>query len=130
MSRFVTVAALLLFGLVGVPSVSRASIITYYATLSGPAESPPNASPGLGQAIVTIDDAGHTMHVQVTFSGLLGTTTASHIHTPTAGPFTGTAGVATTTPTFPGFPLGMTSGTYARFGRLTRGISRRAHRPW
>jgi hypothetical protein len=52
------------------------------------------------------------MRVQVTFSGLLGTTTASHIHSATAVPFTAAAGVATTTPTFTGFPLGVTSGTY------------------
>ena len=37
---------------------------------------------------------------------------ASHIHCCTASPFTGTAGVATTTPTSPGFPLGVTSGSY------------------
>jgi hypothetical protein len=47
----------------------------------------------------------------VTFSGLLGTTTASHIHCCTAPAGTGTAGVATTVPTFPGFPLGVTGGT-------------------
>jgi hypothetical protein len=52
------------------------------------------------------------MRVRVTFSGLLGDTTASHIHAATAIPGTGTAMVATTTPTFPGFPLGVTSGTY------------------
>ena len=52
------------------------------------------------------------MHVHATFSGLQGTTTASHIHCCTTVPFTGTAIVATTVPTFPGFPLGMTSGTY------------------
>jgi len=43
---------------------------------------------------------------------LLGNTTATHIHCCTANPLTGTAGVATTTPTFAGFPLGVTSGTY------------------
>ena len=52
------------------------------------------------------------MHVQVTFSGLLGDTLVAHIHCCTANPSTGTAGVATTTPTFPGFPPGVTSGTY------------------
>ena len=54
----------------------------------------------------------NTLHVVVAFTDLLGTTTASHIHTPTPAPGTGTAGVATTTPSFPGFPLGVTSGTY------------------
>src|SRR5207253_2130222 len=54
----------------------------------------------------------NTMRVEVTFSGLLAPTTASHIHCCTALPGTGTAGVATTVPTFTGFPLGVTSGTY------------------
>jgi hypothetical protein len=48
----------------------------------------------------------------VTFSGLTAGTTASHIHSATAIPGTGTAGVATTVPFFAGFPLGVTSGTY------------------
>lgn len=83
---------------------------TYYVHLSGPNEVPPNSSLGTGKAMVTI--TGNMMHVQVSFSGLTGTTTASHIHAPTATASTGTAGVATTTPTFTGFPLGVTSGTY------------------
>lgn len=90
---------------------AQATITIYGATLSGPNESPPNASPGTGQAVVTIDDVLNTMRVQVSFSGLTGTTTASHIHAPTAAPLTGTAGVATTTPTFTNFPLGVTSST-------------------
>ena len=85
---------------------------TFIATLSGPNESPPNASLGTGSAIITFDFAANTMRVQVDFSGLSGTTTASHIHCCTAVPFAGTAGVATTTPTFTNFPLGVTSGTY------------------
>jgi CHRD domain/PEP-CTERM motif len=92
--------------------VARAVLHKYDANLDGPSESPPNASPGTGFTEVDYDDVAHTLHVQVTFSGLLGTTSASHIHAPTALAFTGTAGVATTTPTFAGFPLGVTSGTY------------------
>jgi hypothetical protein len=90
----------------------RAGLIVYVANLNGPSESPPNASPGTGFAEVDYDSTAHTLHVHVTFSGLQGTTTASHIHSATAAPLTGTAGVATTTPTFAGFPLGVTSGTY------------------
>jgi CHRD domain/Secretion system C-terminal sorting domain len=84
----------------------------YYATLSGAIEVPVNNSAGTGKAVVTIN--GNLMRVQVTFSGLTGNTTASHIHAPTAVPLsvTSTAGVATTTPTFTGFPLGVTAGTY------------------
>jgi hypothetical protein len=57
--------------------------------------------------------------VDVTFSGLTTGTTASHIHSPTPTPGTGTAGVATTTPTFAGFPLGVTSGHYTNTLDLT-----------
>ena len=84
----------------------------YWASLSGPAEAPPNASPGTGMTVVTIDVAANTMRVQATFSGLLAGVTASHIHAATAVAGSGTAGVATTLPTFPGFPSGVTAGTY------------------
>jgi hypothetical protein len=90
---------------------ASAAILHYHALLSGPAESPPNASPGAGGAEVTIDNVANTMRVQCTFSGLLGNTQACHIHAPTAVAGTGTAGVATLTPAFTGFPLGVTSGS-------------------
>ncbi|WP_139379481.1 CHRD domain-containing protein [Zoogloea sp. LCSB751] len=40
----------------------------------------PNASPATGAAMVVIDTVAHTMQVDVVFSGLLGPTTAAHIH--------------------------------------------------
>jgi hypothetical protein len=83
---------------------------TYYVTLNGASEVPANNSAGTGKGLVTI--SGNSMRVQVNFSGLTGTTTASHIHAPTATAGVGTAGVATTTPTFTGFPLGVKAGTY------------------
>jgi hypothetical protein len=92
---------------------AHATIIQYSASLSGLNESPANASTGTGLALVTIDDALHTMAIDTQFSGLTGTTTAAHIHCCTAAPLTGLAGVATTTPSFAGFPLGVTSGTYS-----------------
>jgi hypothetical protein len=98
---------------------SHAALVIYDATLNGASESPPNASPGIGFAMVTIDDIANTMEVNVSFSGLLGTDTASHIHCCTAVADTGTAGVATTTPTFTAFPLGVTSGTYDHVFDLT-----------
>jgi hypothetical protein len=98
---------------------ATAAPIVYTANLDGPSESPTNASPGTGFATVTLDLALHTLVVDVTFSGLTGTTTASHIHAATAVPGTGTAGVATQTPTFAGFPLGVTSGTYHNTFDLT-----------
>ena len=94
------------------PSSASAAIITYTTTMSGAAESPANNSPGTGTAKVTYDNALHTMRVEASFSGLTGNTTNAHIHAATLLPFQGTAGVATPTPTFPGFPAGVTSGSY------------------
>lgn len=93
-------------------SHAHATLITFKGTMSGAAESPPNASPGTGAVEVDIDTLLNTMRVVASFSGLLGTTIASHIHCCTVLPGTGTAIVATTTPSFPGFPLGVTSGTF------------------
>jgi len=99
--------------------MTNAAPITLTALLSGANENPSTGSPGTGTAIVILDPALHTLDVNVVFSGLFATipgtsnpsgTTASHIHCCIAPP--GNAGVATAVPTFPGFPLGVTSGTY------------------
>jgi hypothetical protein len=100
-------------------ATAQATIYLYQANLDGPSESPANSSPGTGYAQVNYDDFAHTLQVEVSFSGLLGTTTASHIHAATVNPFTGTAGVATTTPYFTGFPIGVTSGSYSNTLDLT-----------
>jgi len=104
-------------------SSARATIYVFDANLDGPSESPPNASPATGFAQVTFDDVANLMNVNVTFSGLLGTTTASHIHAATLNPGTGTAGVATTTPYFAGFPIGVTSGSYNNTLDMTQASS-------
>jgi hypothetical protein len=83
---------------------------TYTANLDGPTE--PSISTGTGFAQVTFDLPTHMLTVHIDFTGLTTGTTASHIHAPTTTPFSGTASVATQTPTFSGFPLGVTSGTY------------------
>ncbi|QSA97937.1 CHRD domain-containing protein [Methylococcus sp. EFPC2] len=95
----------------------------YQATLSGAAEASPNASPGTGTALVSFDEVAHTLTVDVSFAGLLAGNTAAHIHCCTAVPGTGTAGVATTTPTFTGFPTGTTSGSYTHTFDLTQDTS-------
>jgi hypothetical protein len=105
-----SVAILALAG--ALSAFSASAQLVYDATLTGPGESPPNASPGTGFAEVIYNSALHTLQVHATFSGLTGTTTASHIHAATSTPGSGTAGVATTTPYFAGFPIGVTSGTY------------------
>jgi hypothetical protein len=96
----------------------QAATIVYSTLLSGPNENPPNASPGTGEAIVIYDSDAHTLRVIAEFRDLVAVTatgapsgvTASHIHCCVDPP--GNAGVATTTPTFPGFPSGVTFGSY------------------
>ncbi len=63
------------------------------------------------------------MRVEASFSGLLGNVTASHIHCCTALPSAGTIGVATPIPSFPGFPSGVTAGTYDQTFDLTAASS-------
>jgi hypothetical protein len=106
MTRFALLLALALAA--AAPAVAAPAAFT--ATLSGANENPANASAGTGSTTVLYDAAAHTLRVVVAFSGLTAGTTASHIHCCTAPP--GNVGVATTTPTFAGFPLGVTAGTY------------------
>jgi hypothetical protein len=82
----------------------------YKATLSGSNENPPNATTGTGVAFVTIDEALGTMKLDVTFQNMTNPTTIAHIHCCAVAP--NNAGVATTVPTFAGFPTGVTSGSY------------------
>ena len=109
----------LAWGLLVLPVPASAEVLHYFATLNGPNESPPNTSPGFGTALVTINTVANTMHVQVSFTGLVAPSTASHIHCCTARPDTGTVAVATTLPTFTDFPLGVTFGTYDHTFDLT-----------
>jgi hypothetical protein len=94
-------------------AMTAASAASYTAILTGPKEAPPNTSPGVGATVVTFDAATHLLEVNVAFGGLTGETTAAHIHCCTATPGSGTAGVATETPSFGGFPLGVHNGAYS-----------------
>lgn len=98
-----------------------ADTFTFQASLTGAQENPANGSPGTGFATVRFDSGADLLSVAVTFSGLEGTTTASHIHC--CVPPGGNAMVATTVPTFTGFPLGVTSGSYFRIFDLTQASS-------
>jgi hypothetical protein len=113
----VAVMATVLIVAASAASVSHADVLSYNAFLSG--ITVPNDSTGTGYTLVDYDDTAHTLRVQATFSDLVGTTTNAHIHGPTAAAFTGTAGVATQTPTFSGFPAGVTSGSYDQTFDLT-----------
>ena len=90
----------------------------YKTTLAGTNENPVNASPGTGQATLTFDSVAHTMTLSVTFQGLTAPTTAAHIHCCAAPP--ANAGVSTMTPSFTGFPTGVTSGSYMNVFDLTQ----------
>ena len=111
----------LVAGLILPVPASHADIITLSGNLTEALEVPPTGSSGTGQATVTLDTILHTMRVQASFSGLGSNTTAAHIHCCLASPFlTGVNEmVATTTPSFPGFPLGVTFGTFDNTFDLT-----------
>ena len=97
-----------------------ADTITFTATLSGALEVPPVASPGTGFTTVVLNTTANTLFVDAAFSGLTSGTTASHIHCCVASPFlNANAGVATQVPSFIGFPLGVTSGSFAGLLDLT-----------
>jgi len=119
---FASVSVSAWLALAGAPA--SAHPITFLGTLSNAGEAPPaNLSTGTGFASILLDDDTFTWTVHVTFSGLTGTTTASHIHCCTATAGSGNAGVATPVPTFPDFPLGVTAGTYDHTFDMTQASS-------
>ncbi len=105
----------LLACLVTMPAVG--ATISYSAQLAGANENPPVTSTGTGLATVTVDTLANTMAVDVTFAGLLGATTVAHIHCCVDAP--GNVGVATPTPTFPGFPVDVLAGSYSQTFDMT-----------
>ena len=100
---------------------ASAAPIQFSVLLNGATENPVNASPGVGTSSMIFDLTAHTLQIDINFSGLLGNTTAAHIHCCLASPFlmSPNAGVATTLPTFAGFPLGVTSGSYTTILDMT-----------
>jgi hypothetical protein len=93
--------------------------------MDGPSE--PTSSPGTGYGTVLYDNVAHTLKLDATFSGLATDvgqgTSASHIHAATTLPFQGSTGVATTTPTFVGFPLDVFAGEFHNTLDLTQSTS-------
>jgi hypothetical protein len=84
--------------------------VTFVGNLTGANEVPPVPSSATGLATVVLDAAAQTLQINATFSGLTSNTNAAHIHC--CAPLGTNAGVATTVPAFPGFPLGGTSGSF------------------
>lgn len=110
-------SALVAAATLSVAGAAQSAVLVYRADLSSANEVPTNTSAGTGFGIFTIDDVLNTMQVDVTFSGLTGTTVASHVHC--CAPAGSNAGVATQVPTFSSFPLGVTSGVYSHLFDLT-----------
>jgi hypothetical protein len=84
--------------------------VTFVGHLTGANEVPPVPSSATGLATLLLDAAAQTLQINATFSGLTSNTNAAHIHC--CAPLGTNAGVATTVPAFPGFPLGGTSGSF------------------
>ena len=87
---------------------------TFTTNLTQANEVPPTGSTATGSATIVLDPAANTLGVHATFSGLTSNTVMAHIHCCLPSLFTSgvNVGVATTVPAFPGFPLGVKSGTY------------------
>ena len=104
---------LLAAALLTTASVARAAVLYLHADLLGSNEFPVNASPGTGFANFYLDTVAKTLVGHIEFTGLVGPTTAAHIHCCLPVPYAVgvNVGVATLTPAFPGFPLTVTSGT-------------------
>lgn len=82
----------------------------YKGTLTGANEVPAVTTAGTGVGVVSLNAGTNELRVMTTFTGLTGDTTAAHIHCCTAPG--ANAGVATQTPTFAGFPVGVRAGSY------------------
>ena len=119
MKRSIFTLALAAAMLIAAPS-AHAALIRLLVNLSASNEVPPTNSQGTGVAGFILDTTADTLTGHIVFSGLnpltaggaASGTTAAHIHCCLASPFlTGTnVGVATVTPAFPGFPIGVLSG--------------------
>jgi len=97
--------------LAAVAPSANAGVLRFQATLSPLNETPAVAgSTGTGFATLDYDDVAHTLQINVTWSGLTGPTTVAHVHC--CGLPTTTSAVAVTPGTFPGFPTGLTTGSY------------------
>jgi hypothetical protein len=94
-------------------AATGAHATTYTTILTGPKEAPPNTSDAIGAAAVTFDLSSHELEISTAFASLIGNSTAAHIHCCTVAPGDGSAGVATETPAFTGFPLGVQTGAYS-----------------
>jgi hypothetical protein len=98
--------------LLGTAPLAAAHDEFFGGILSEKTEATHIGSVGTGATLVTLNEDTMNLRVEVIFFGLTGTTTAAHIHCCTPTPGAGFAGVATQTPSFSGFPLGVRLGSF------------------
>lgn len=89
-------------------TVAASAAVQLYSGILGPEV--PTAT-GSGSLALQYDPAARTLAIDTSFAGLSGNTTVAHIHCCVDAP--GTAGVAVTPGTLPGFPTGVQAGSYA-----------------
>lgn len=105
MKKVLSALALVASTMALAPAAQGADI--YRAVSSGPAESPPNGSPGSSVATFEVD--GSLLRAEVPFRDLVSGTTVAHIHCCTLEAFTGVAPPAIS---LMDFPLMVTAGEY------------------
>lgn len=94
----------------GAMSAPAAAAVHVFSSPLGPEVS---GATGSGLVTVIFDTDANTLQINASWSGLSGATTVAHIHCCTAVPGAGIVGVAVTPGTLPGFPSGVTAGSYA-----------------
>lgn len=99
---------LLATALLAVATGAHAAPTVYFTSL-GPEAA---GATGSGTARIVYDDTTLKLSFDVDWTGLTGVTTVAHIHCCTLVPGAGTVGVAVTPGTLPGFPVGVTAGSY------------------
>ena len=80
MRAYLVLAALAAFSI----SPALAETLHFKAALTGPAETPPTDSKGVGTVDATYDDATKTLGWTINYSGLTGPALAAHFHGPAA----------------------------------------------
>lgn len=110
MKRLFTSLAIMFAMLLAPPAFAEFTV--YRATMSGPSEAPPNASPGFGIATFILDDVAMTLSMSVPFYDLSSPTTTAHLHCCTADALTGIAPPATPELPLFGFPVGVSEGVF------------------
>ncbi len=110
--RYISLALFLMTTLIFQAPAAHALPLKFVGHLNSAEENnPADTSTATGLATIILDPAAQTIQINATFSGLTSNDVAAHIHC--CVPLGTNTGVATTVPAFPGFPLGVTSGSYS-----------------